>query len=198
MANEASVEPMPKYGEFEKTPLQRIVQMLKRDRDEFFRDDTVHRPSSILLTTIIAQSYESLVHKPIDDLLEFVVKVVAKLSEYITVTNAPGSRKFSVLNPVNPQEDFADNWTEEHYRSFLDWHKRFTRRLQNLQESKGRGADVMLNGLSETFGNEHVVKAARALGADTNALHDAGKLRIASGIVGTVGTKVPFTINYGK
>jgi hypothetical protein len=56
----------------------------------------------------------------------------------------------------------------------------------------------MLNRLSETFGNEHVVKAARALGADTNALHDAGKLRVASGVVGIVGTKIPVTINFGN
>lgn len=199
MANEASVEPMPSYGEFEKTPLQRIVQMLKRDRDAYFQNDTTHRPSSILLTTITAKSYESLVLQPVEDLLDFVVKVVAKMPEYIEVVDASGSRKFSVPNPVNAdEENFAENWTEEHYLRFLTWQKRIANSLQKIQQSKGLGADVMLSRLSETFGNEDVVKAARTLGADTNTLHDAGKLRVAGGVVGAIGAKIPITINFGK
>jgi len=198
MANAASVEQMPEYGEFEKTPLQRIVQMVKRDRDKYFQDDPVHRPSSILLTTIIAQSYSSLVGQTVGDLLEFVVKVVEKLPEYIYVVNAPNSRKFSVPNPVNTQENFTESWTEEHYRRFLFWHKRTTSGLQSLQQSKGLGTDVMLKSLSENFGNEQVVRAAQALGADTNALHDAGKLRAIGGTLGTVGTAIPKTIFFGK
>jgi hypothetical protein len=199
MANAATVEQMPEYGEFEKTPLQRIVQMFKRDRDEYFQTDPVHRPSSILLTTIIANSYSSLVAQPVGDLLEFVVKVVAKLPEYIDVVYAPGSRKFSVPNPVNPEENFAESWTEEHHRRFLIWHKRFAAVLQKVHQSKGLGfgADEMLKNLAETFGKDRVTRAAKALGADTNALHDTGKLRSIGGTLGTVGSAVPKTIYFG-
>ena len=198
LAKNAYVEPMPEYGEFEKTPLQRIVQMLKRDRDEYFQDDAAHRPSSILLTTITTQSYSSLVSQPVGDLLEFVVKVVEKLPEFILAAGVPGSRKFYVMNPVNAQENFAENWSEEHYKRFRVWHGRETAALQKLQQSKGRGADVMLKSLSESFGNERVIRAAKALGADTSALHEAGKLRVASGTVGAVGTAIPKTIYFGS
>jgi len=197
MAN-ANVEPMPEFGEFEKTPLQRIVQLLKRDRDESFQDDPAHRPSSILLTTIITQSYSSLVHLPVGDLLEFVVKVVEKLPDFVVVVGAPGSQKFYVLNPVNSQENFAESWSNEHYRRFRVWHRRVTTVLQNLQQSKGLGADVMLKQLSESFGNDRVIRAARALGADTNILHEAGKLRVSGGTVGAVGAAIPKTIYFGS
>jgi len=198
LSNRAYVEPMPEYGEFEKTPLQRIVQMLKRDRDEYFQNNATHRPSSILLTTIITKSYSSLVNQPASDLLEFVVKVVEKLPEFILVTGVPGSQKFHVVNPVNSQENFAENWSEENYRRFRIWHKRVTVSLQKLQQSKGRGTDVMLNSLSESFGKERVIRAAKALGADTSALHEAGKLRVTGGTVGMVGTAIPKTIYFGS
>jgi hypothetical protein len=189
---------MPEYGQFEKTPLQRIVQLLKRDRDEHFQNDLPYRQSSILLTTIITQSYSNLVSQPVTDLLEFVVKVVEMLPLYISAPDAPGDRKFFVLNPVNHQENFAENWKEEHFRRFSGWHKRITAGLQKLQQSKGRGADVMLNSLREHFGRERVIRAAKALGADASALHDEGKLRVRDGIIGVVGAKIPKTINFGS
>ena len=203
LSNRAYVEPMPEYGEFEKTPLQRIVQMLKRDRDEYFQDDAAHRPSSILFTTIITHSYSSLVNQPVGDLLEFVVKVVEKLPEFVFVTSTPGSQKFHVDNPVNSQENFAENWSEEHYKRFRIWHKRVTFSLQQLQQSKGLGKDEMFkrlveSSLGKSFGNERVIRAANALGADTSALHEAGKLRVAGGTVGAVGTAIPKTIYFGS
>ena len=194
----ADVETMPEFGQFEKTPLQRIVQMLKRDRDEYFQGDPEHRPSSILLTTIITQSYSGLVGHPVEDLLEFVAKVVRSMSDYILIEDASGTRKFYVSNPVNAQENFAENWRDEQFQQFLVWHKRVTVSLQRLQQSKGLGTDMMLNALSENFGQEPVIRAAKALGAHTNALHDAGKLRSKAGVVGVVGTVIPKTINFGS
>lgn len=57
--NRGRVEQLPDYGEFQKKPLQRIVQLLKHNRNRFFQGDDANRPSSILITTITAQSYGS-------------------------------------------------------------------------------------------------------------------------------------------
>jgi len=199
MANaKTSVEPMPEFGAFEKTPLQRIVQMLKHDRNDHFQNDTAHRPSSILLTTITTKSYLESVNRPVDDLLEFVINVVKGLPEFIYMTGIESVQKYHVLNPVNPNENFAECWTGEHYVRFLMWQKRAVARLEKLQQAKGRGTDVMMNRLSETFGNNQVIKAARALGVDANALHDAGELRVSAGVVGTAGASIPATINFGS
>jgi hypothetical protein len=56
----------------------------------------------------------------------------------------------------------------------------------------------MLNSLVENFGNEQVIKAASALGADTSALHEASKLRVLGGAIGASGIAIPKTIYYGK
>jgi len=61
-----NLEELPEQSAFEKTPLQRIVQMLKRNRDEHFVNDPDHRPSSILLTTITTLSYLESVKTPAD------------------------------------------------------------------------------------------------------------------------------------
>jgi hypothetical protein len=198
MANASYVEPMPEFGDFEKMPLQRIVQMLKRYRDEHYQSDENHRPSSILLTTIITQSYASLVGEPVDDLLEFVVKVAMKFPQFILSDDTTTPRQFFVMNPVNPGENFAKSWTLEHHVRFHAWHNKMIAGLKNVQQSKGRGMDVMLNNLAENFGNERVIKAASALGADTSALHDAGKLRVSGGAIGAAGITIPKTIYYGN
>lgn len=200
MANEASaeIEPMPKFGMFEKTPLQRIVQMLKRSRDEYFQNDQTHRPSSILLTTVITHAYLECVGQPVEDLLAFVINVVKRMPSHISVIGNPPNQHFGVMNPVNAQENFAESWTTEHHSRFMAWHRLIGAGLEKLQLSKGLGGDVMLKRLSETFGNERVIRAAKSLGADANALHDAHKLCIAGGMVTTVGSKIPATINFGS
>jgi hypothetical protein len=198
MANASYVEPMPEFGDFEKMPLQRIVQMLKRDRDEYYQSDETHRPSSILLTTIITQAYSSLVGEPVGDLLEFVVKVAMRFPQFIRSDDTATPRQFFVMNPVNPGENFAKSWTDEHHVRFHAWHDKMIAGLKSLQQSKGRGVDVMLNSLAENFGNERVIKAASALGADTSALHEAGKLRLLGGAVGAAGVAIPKTIYYGN
>jgi hypothetical protein len=52
--------------------------------------------------------------------------------------------------------------------------------------------------ISENFGNERVIRAASALGADTSALHEAGKLRIAGGTIGSVGVPIRKTVFFGS
>jgi len=194
----AYVEPMPEYGAFEKTPLQRVVQLLKRDRDVHFQNDTKYRPASVLLTTLTTHSYSSVVQDSVSDLFEFVLKVVAKLPDFIEVTGPVNRRTFAVFNPVNHPENFAEKWTEEHYARFRAWHTRLMTGLQCIAESRGQGMDVLLNRISDNFGKQAVIKAADALGADTRALHEEGRLRVSSGLVGTVGAIVPSTINFGS
>ena len=176
-----------------------LSSWLNETRDEFFKNNLSNRPSSILLTTIITQSYSSLVGDPVRDLFEFVLKVIAKMPAFILSSGQIGSRNFYVHNPVNSLENFAEDWTEETLRHFQLRHDRaFSAALQASKESKGKGTDVMLKGLAENFGSENVIRAAKALGADTNFLHDHKKLRVAGGTIGVVGAAIPKTIFYGS
>jgi hypothetical protein len=107
------------------------------------------------------------------------------------------------MNPVNAQENFAENWSEEHYKRFRVWHGRATVSLQQLQQSKGLGKDEMFkrlveSSLGKSFGNERVIRAAKALGADMSALHESGKLRVAGGTAGVVSVAIPKTVYFGS
>lgn len=53
----ASIEKVPEYKV--KTPLQRIVQILKRHAEVCFEDDIENKPSSIIITTLAAKQYQS-------------------------------------------------------------------------------------------------------------------------------------------
>ena len=50
-----SIEEVPQWRV--KTPLQRVVQLLKRHRDLYFQQDQDDKPVSIIITTLAAQAY---------------------------------------------------------------------------------------------------------------------------------------------
>src|SRR5206468_8189082 len=91
-AANAAVEPLPNYGAFEKKPLQRIVQLVKHDRDKHYANNLKVAPSSILVTTITAQSYAAEVRIRAATLLEFVRNVVDQLPNYIECIQLPRGR----------------------------------------------------------------------------------------------------------
>jgi hypothetical protein len=200
MTLNASVEPLPDYGEFEKKPLQRIVQLAKYNRNEHFQSDQEYQPNSVLLTTIITHSYTETIKTPANNLFSFVACVLEKLPDYIQVVGRDENSQFVVSNPVNPGENFAAKWTPEHYSQFLAWHQQLLHVFDELRDSQGLGMDVMLNRLSESFGKEPVIRAAGALGADADSLLHARKLRADKtyGIIGMVGTTIPRTTYFGE
>ena len=111
-----------------KTPLQRVVQLLKRYRDIFFEKKD-YPVSSIVITTLAAQFYGAE-----NSIFEAMDNVVSKIkSSYLD--SIRNSKKFKVLNPVNQEEDFTDSWTNEHYRSFFSFIEDFHKRWQNLKNS---------------------------------------------------------------
>jgi len=94
---EAQVDPAPVYRS--KTPLQQVVQLLKRHRDVMFADKCDAKPVSIILTTIAGKVY---LHG--DSLADTMTRVLAAL-EQVRASNTD-----EILNPVNPNENFADRW----------------------------------------------------------------------------------------
>lgn len=105
----ATVEPIPFYNE--KSVLQRCIQLLKRHRDNmFFHPDQPHKaegkPISIILTTLAAQAYsgEATVEEAILNILDNMPRLIN--------TQSP-----RIPNPVKPEEDFSDKWTDPQYAS---------------------------------------------------------------------------------
>lgn len=124
----AQVDEMPMFKT--KTPLQRIVQILKRHRDKMFADNPDSKPISVIITTLAASAYSG------GSSLESALKeVLLGLKEFIK------SDSNEVLNPVNPNENFADRWSMPAYKNlelkknFHNWVHQVNRDFEFLLES---------------------------------------------------------------
>ena len=95
------------------TPLQRLIQLLKRHRDVRYNGDD-DKPISIIITTLAAQAYNNEA-----DLAETVLDVIPRMRDHIESRNGI----WWVKNPVNPEENFADKWAEHprKARLFFRW-----------------------------------------------------------------------------
>lgn len=111
---EAHVDDIPLYKR--KTPLQRIVQLLKRHRDQMFKTDPDVKPISIIITTLAARAYQGEA-----DMESGLRSVLSRMGGLVR----PSTPR--VPNPVDPAEDFADRWSMPEYRhlrledNFWNW-----------------------------------------------------------------------------
>lgn len=114
-ALKAEVEEVPEWRV--RTPLQRVVQLLKRHRDVYFAEDDDAKPVSIIITTLAAHAYQG--ERGIYDAVHRVLS-----DTHIFIENRNG--RWWVENPAEPGENFADRWNEhpERRETFLNWLRR--------------------------------------------------------------------------
>ena len=124
-SRQASVE---EIEDFEvRTPLQRLIQILKRHRDIRYNGDD-DKPISILITTLAALAYDDE-----KDLVEALLHVVPKMRSLIRQKDG----LWWVANPVNPSENFADKWNEVPRKAslFIEWLEAVEREFNQLLQS---------------------------------------------------------------
>lgn len=97
LLEKAQVDDVPLFKK--KTPLQRVIQILKRHRDNWSKDNPDSKPISILITTLAARAYNGET-----DIVTALGNVLEKMGGLVSPT------KPRVPNPVDPDEDFADRW----------------------------------------------------------------------------------------
>jgi len=108
----ASVEDIPLFRV--STPLQKVIKLLKRDRDTTMGDDD-NKPISIIITTLAARAYQGE-----GDLVTAMKNILTNMDQYIG-RNSDG--EYYIPNPVNPGENFADRWATEPNKParFFEW-----------------------------------------------------------------------------
>ena len=131
-----AVESAPVYQR-EKSPLQRVVQMLKRHRDLWIekpntcaKDD---KPISVIITTLAAKAYRYKVAASEAEILQALQTVAENMLDYIETVG----RVDWVRNPVNEHENFADKWEQNptRKRCFMRWHERVCTDLNALNSA---------------------------------------------------------------
>ena len=180
-AKEANVHVEDVPGWEVRMTLQRMVQAFKVHRNHHFAADNLHRPPSILITTLAAQAYQGE-----RELLEGIMNAASWIPDLI---ERDGDR-YIVLNPVQDRENFADMWTPTAAARFFAW-------MHGLQATLDRALSTRagLHGavaiLERGFGVEPVQKAATRFVAVWNSARVDGRLKVAAtGTVGAAGLPV--------
>ena len=92
-----------------KTPLQQVIQLLKRHRDVTFASEeySKSKPISVIITNIAAAGYSGT-----SDLKIALEEALKALSDFVN------SNSDIVSNPVYPKENFADKWTSPKHTQY--------------------------------------------------------------------------------
>ena len=138
MMESATQEPLPLYEDYvDHNPLRATIKLLKRHRDKWASDqaDPLCRPISAVITTLAAKAYEKVVYESHSQALrsiEAIVKIIAYMPQLITRTEDG----FSVLNPMDKGENFAEKWNrpngegESYQKAFFVWHSQALESVQ--------------------------------------------------------------------
>ena len=125
----ADVEDLPDDDFYNKTPLQRSLQLMKRVRDIYFINNSEYSTSSIVLTTLMGTYYRG--ENSIYDTIEMTIRRIR--NEYNN--RVLNHQKFKIINPVNENEDFTDSWTNNHYTHFYKFISDFFEKWQKLKQT---------------------------------------------------------------
>lgn len=111
-SRKANIADVPEYQI--KTPLQRVIQILKRHRDITYDGLPDDKPISILITTLAARAYNNE-----GDVAESLQNITMGMREFVEDREGV----LWVANPVNPDENFADKWQQypKRQEAFFSW-----------------------------------------------------------------------------
>jgi hypothetical protein len=162
----ASIEPYPEAGGF-KGVLRRTVQIAKRHRDvHFARRPDECAPISVIVTTLLAWSYENCVaHMEFEDELDVLTATVAGMADFIEHRDD----HWFIWNDTTPGENFAEKWNSHPDRaaSFFSWHRKLVADIAALRTVEGldrigRQLDEALGGRPAQIAIAHLEKAVSA------------------------------------
>ena len=131
-----AVESAPNYQR-KKSPLQRVVQMLKRHRDLWIEKQYTYyksdKPISVIITTLAAKAYRYKVDANETEILQALQTVAENMLDYIETFGGVDW----VRNPVNEHENFADKWEQYPKRRgcFMAWHEQVCSDLRTLNKA---------------------------------------------------------------
>lgn len=186
IALEAHVDPFPEANP-NKGWLRRVVQLLKRHRDQWRmkagEDIKEFAPISVILTTLAARVVERQPEFFKQQALrpyQIIKRILEDLPKGITTETINGREELWVKSPV-ADENFANRWNEDDgwRQAFEAWLIDAHASVHQLVESHGLDSGKQV--LAESFGSHVAGKVFAEYGAVMRAARDAGQLKIERG-----------------
>ncbi len=166
---EASVDDVPDY--YVRSILQRIIQLLKRHRDLHYQTNKSlqkFKPASVIITSLAAKIATGSDATSIEELLRFIVRGLNEYASLLKGMKPKGSfigekrdfiekkeGKWRIPNPVDPEDNYADSWTDETANAFFQWVKTVA---ADLAEPESTNELRYITGLQTSFGKDYVNK----------------------------------------
>lgn len=153
-----------------RTPLQKVIQLLKRHRDILFQDNDKDAPISIIITTLAALAYNGETN-----VYEALCNIVEKMPLFIKERRG----EYWVENPVMQEENFAEKWNEapDKRTAFMYWLRKAKQDL--IEDPLGCfGLDNVANHYKRVLGELPVERAATALGKNVRTERKQGNLYV--------------------
>ncbi len=181
MQNKTEIEKVPTYRV--KTPLQMVIQLLKRHRDICFENDSDNAPISIIITTLSAKAYDGQI-----DLYSAMCQILNHMADYIEIKG----KTYWVENPVMPEENFADKWEQypERKTAFEQWLNRAHKELIS-DPLEALGLDKLKERYAAALGDAPVNRAFKNYADEMHALSQQNKLYSSGLMSGLSSTMFP-------
>lgn len=179
-----------------KTPLQRVVQLLKRHRDIMFAaDDSGNKPVSIIITTMAATLYQEE-----DNIIDAMTNILAAAPKWIRDNMKDG--KYFIENPSYEGENFADKWNTHPERAvvFFKWLKQAADDLTS-ETLFGFSRISLGNHVKQIFWEKTGKQVFSSIAEKERAEITSGRKKIdtTTGNISKAGSiVVPVTHHYGK
>jgi hypothetical protein len=156
-----------------KTTLQQTVQALKRHRDIYFTDRLDERPASIIITTLAAHAYRCG-----GDLYEVLDDITDRMPAFVQ----HDGHRYTVTNPVEPKENFADRWNgkPERAEAFFQWIEQAKADFDGLAQGGG-GLDVVIRKMADVLGDRPAQGASQGLSRGIVETRRQGQLLYGAG-----------------
>lgn len=166
-AADSRIEDVPDF--YVRSSLQRVIQLLKRHRDlyfERFKNGDDLRPISVIITSLTAKIASHASTTELSELLSFVVhglkdyssllqgkRPTARFSGEIRNYIDKRDQKWWIPNPVNPEDNYADSWTNETAKAFFMWVDTV---VMDLSDVTVDNEPRYVTGLQTSFGKDFV------------------------------------------
>ena len=137
--------------------LKRIIQLLKRHRDQQFvgPNRAELAPISVIITTLAGWAYAKCASQQVyADEFEFITSVIREMPTFIRIEVRSGERHYIVENETTAGENFADKWNIDQRRAsaFYAWHADLLTSVESLLQIEG--VDQFAESLSQKFGGK--------------------------------------------
>ena len=140
-----SVDDLPLFRKT--TTLQKVIKLLKYHRNlKYIQNE--HKPISIIITTLAAKAYNGE-----NNIYDAMKNIIDTMGKYVEMRD----NKYWVVNPVNPDENFADKWNKEPIKAiiFSEWLTGLKSIFQDLLSESTDFSEI----LNEAYGiNKNIVK----------------------------------------